>query len=150
MVKGMRTSACSAAVPTENTLTFSASGSCECPINASTLVAASLSSSVTPIPAATTWAYETVLNGDTPLLATDVPHGTFMLRVCHTAQSSSANIIGTYVFTEIPKYRVEFHNSSGWVKLRLYVSDGTSVVSSDVVMATSPSNCQSASGVSAQ
>lgn len=152
MIKGRRE--CHKPAPA-NVLGITAPTSiCGAAINAANNIPVVITSAPLPLPSNDSlhWAYEQV-DGDQPL--TVGAQGVFKVRTCvvGTSQVTSAgayiNVANVFAVTGTnPRPTVTFWNTAGWVKLKVYVTDGYTVVSTGViVVGTSAVQCQAALGV---
>ena len=151
MIKGRR--ACQRS--TTNTLTISTpSNICNAPVNSTVNIPVVISSAPLPLPAnnAQNWEYELV-SGDQPLSLSAA--GQFKVRTCLLGESdvtsAGSYISMSHVFAVTgtnPRPTVVFYNTAGWVKLKVYATDGYSVVSTgEITVGTSSTQCQAALGI---
>ena len=143
--------------PSSNVLTINQPDNiCGAPINSTVNIPVDVTSDPVPLPANTdvNWGGSVdVVEGDQPLALSAA--GQFRMRVCVLGRSS-VSTSGSYISVTTvfavsgsnPRPTVQFFNTIGWVKLKVYVTDGYTVVStSTIVVGTSPTQCQAALGV---
>lgn len=141
--------------PVSNTLTINQPANiCGAPINSTVNVPVIVTSDPLPLPpnTAVDWGGSVELvDGDQPLTLSAPDQ--FRMRICVVGKSTitTGNINVSNVFAVSgtnPRPTVTFVNMSGWVKLKVYVTDGYTVVStSAIVVGTSAAQCQAALGV---
>lgn len=152
MISGARGYTCAASALT---LTMP-DNDCGVPINSTYTVGLVVTAGSTALPAndAEHWTVQ-VVSGDTP---PDMVPGTFVMRICVISKAADANIgAGNYIQVSnsfpstisYPKPTVSFWNQSGWVNLKVYVTDGTTLVSGTLRLATSVAMCSAASSAAA-
>lgn len=154
MIKGRR--ACQRpATPITNVIAINTPSSiCDAPVNSTINIPIVITSDPLPLPSndAQNWGYELV-SGDQPLPLSAA--GQFKVRTCLLDESAvtgaGSYISMSHVFAVTganPRPTVIFYNTAGWVKLKVYATDGYTVVSTGViVVGTSSTQCQAALGV---
>ena len=138
-----------------NTLTISTPDNiCGAPINSTVNVPVVVTSNPVPLPpnTDTDWGGSVdIVDGDQPL-ALSAPNQ-FRMRICvignSTVTSGGINISNVFAVNGTnPRPTVQFVNTIGWVKLKVYATDGYTVVSTgNIVVGTSATQCQAALGV---
>ena len=151
MIKGRRE--CHHPTPV-NVLSITAPTSiCGAAINAANNIPVEITSAPLPLPPNDSlhWAYEQV-DGDQPL--TVGAQGAFKVRTCVvggsrvTSAGAYINVSNVFAATGTnPRPTVTFWNTAGWVALKVYATDGYTVVSTGVIIVgTSAAQCQAALG----
>lgn len=156
MINGRRSLATQLS-PVNNVLTINQPANiCGAPINSTVNVPIIVTSDPLPLPnnAAVDWGGSVELVEGDQALSLSAPNQ-FRMRICVIAKAAvtvgGSNINVSNVFAvggTNPRPTVRFTNMSGWVKLKVYATDGYTVVhTDDIIVGTSSAQCQAALGV---
>lgn len=142
--------------PASNTLSINQPANiCGAPINSTVNVPVIITSDPLPLPpnTAVDWGGSVdVVAGDQPLTLSAANQ--FRMRICVigkslvTVEGSNINVSNVFAVNGTnPRPTVNFTNTSGWVKLKVYATDGYTVVHTDnIIVGTSSAQCQAALG----